>query len=145
MEKLVVAGTGQLSILKTIKDFQNSFKSELETSIISYSTKAFSNPYLLKVLNENDMNIDVVTGGELAIAKFIEFPSNRINFHGNNKTIDELKEALDYGFKHIKIDSFNEIQNIKHSLSLMRFLVFYFREKINQKYLVDILDLIQDK
>ena len=101
------------TIISTIKDFQNSFKSELETSIISYSTKAFSNPYLLKVLNENDMNIDVVTGGELAIAKFIEFPSNRINFHGNNKSIDELKEALDYGIKHITIDSFNEIQNLK--------------------------------
>jgi len=59
------------------------------------------------------MYIDVVTGGELAIAKFVEFPSNRINFHGNNKSIDELKEALDYGIKHITIDSFNEIQNLK--------------------------------
>ena len=44
------------TIISTIKDFQNSFKSELDTSIISYSTKAFSNPYLLKLLNENDMN-----------------------------------------------------------------------------------------
>ena len=72
------------TILATIKDFQESFKYEIENSVISYSTKAFSNPYLLKLLDDNGMNIDVVTGGELAIAKHIEFPPDRINFHGNN-------------------------------------------------------------
>jgi hypothetical protein len=40
--------------------------------------------------------------------------------------------------------SYYEIQIIKHSLSLMRFLVFYFRKIIKEQYLLDILDLIQD-
>lgn len=102
------------TILATIKDFQESFKYEIENSVISYSTKAFSNPYLLKLLDDNGMNIDVVTGGELAIAKHIEFPPDRINFHGNNKSPQELKDAIDYGIGHITIDSFNEIENLKN-------------------------------
>ena len=102
------------TILSTINDFQKSFTSEIENSVISYSTKAFSNPYLLKLLDENGMNIDVVTGGELAIAKHVNFPPNRINFHGNNKSPHELKDSIDYGIGHITIDSFNEIENLKN-------------------------------
>ena len=79
------------TIVETIKDFQKSFKAELEDSVISYSTKAFSNPYILNLLNENKMNIDVVTGGELAVAKHVKFPPERINFHGNNKSKEEHK------------------------------------------------------
>ena len=45
------------TIVETIKDFQKSFKAELEDSVISYSTKAFSNPYILNLLNENKMNM----------------------------------------------------------------------------------------
>lgn len=101
------------TIVETIKDFQTSFQSEIPNSVISYSTKAFSNPYLLRLLDENGMNIDVVTGGELAIAKHVKFPSQRINFHGNNKSPEELKDAIDYGLGHITIDSFNEIENLK--------------------------------
>ena len=77
------------TIVETIKDFQESFTNELENSVISYSTKAFSNPYVLKILNDNGMNIDVVTGGELAVAKHVKYPPERINFHGNNKSLEE--------------------------------------------------------
>ena len=43
------------------------------------------------------MDLDVVSGGELAIATSVNFPPERIHFHGNNKSEDELREALDYG------------------------------------------------
>ena len=55
------------------------------------------------------MNIDVVTGGELAVAIASNFPANRINFHGNNKSEHELIEAIEYGIETITIDSFHEI------------------------------------
>ena len=102
------------TIIGTIKDFQDSFTNEIEDSIISYSTKAFSNPYILNLLNNQNMSIDVVTGGELAVAKHVIFDPKRINFHGNNKSILELSEAVDYGINHITIDSFNEIDNLKN-------------------------------
>ena len=102
------------TIIGTIKDFQDSFTNEIEDSIISYSTKAFSNPYILNLLNNQNMSIDVVTGGELAVAKHVKFDPKRINFHGNNKSILELSEAVDYGINHITIDSFNEIDNLKN-------------------------------
>ena len=105
------------TIISTIKDFQNSFGAELDNAVISYSTKAFSNPYLLKILKENGMSIDVVTGGELAVAKHVDFPPKRMNFHGNNKSPDELEDAINYGIGHITIDSFNEIENLKNITS----------------------------
>jgi len=101
------------TIVETIKDFQKSFMAELEDSVISYSTKAFSNPYILNLLNSNNMNIDVVTGGELAVAKHVKYPPERINFHGNNKSREELQDAINYGLGHITIDSFNEIENLR--------------------------------
>jgi diaminopimelate decarboxylase len=101
------------TIIDTIKDFQESFTSEIQDSIISYSTKAFSNPYILKLLDKHNMSIDVVTGGELAVAKYIDFPPNKINFHGNNKSIEELRDAVKYKMNHITIDSFNEISNLE--------------------------------
>jgi|TARA_B110000263_G_scaffold151433_1_gene131472 diaminopimelate decarboxylase len=102
------------TIIDTIKDFQESFTSEIPDSIISYSTKAFSNPYILKLLDKKNMNIDVVTGGELAVAKYINFTPSRINFHGNNKSIEELRDAVQYNMNHITIDSFNEISNLEN-------------------------------
>ena len=53
--------------------------------------------------------MDVVTGGELAVARAAGFPAERLNFHGNNKTRPELEEALDYGIGHVTVDSFYEI------------------------------------
>ena len=101
------------TIIDTINDFQESFTSEIPNSIISYSTKAFSNPYILKLLDNHNMSIDVVTGGELAVAKYIDFSPKKINFHGNNKSIEELRDAVKYKINHITIDSFNEISNLE--------------------------------
>ena len=39
-------------------------------------------------------HLDVCTGGELAVARRAQFPAERIGFHGNNKTTDEIREAL---------------------------------------------------
>ena len=75
-----------------------------------YSTKAFSNPAILKIMEEEGMSIDVVTGGELAFALAVDFPAEKINFHGNNKARNELREAVGAGIGRITIDSFHEIE-----------------------------------
>jgi diaminopimelate decarboxylase len=53
--------------------------------------------------------MDVVSGGELAIARAVEFPPENIYFHGNNKSPDELREAMDYGVGRIVVDNFTEL------------------------------------
>ncbi|MDA0677173.1 MAG: diaminopimelate decarboxylase [Chloroflexi bacterium] len=91
------------------RQFTKGFKNAYERSHVEYSSKAFANPALAKIIAEEGLHMDVVTGGELAFAKVAGFPAERLNFHGNNKGRQELGEAIDYGIGRITIDSFYEI------------------------------------
>jgi diaminopimelate decarboxylase len=91
------------------REFSGAFKKEYAKSHVFYSSKAFASPALAKIIEEEGLGMDVVTGGELAVAAAAGFPPERINFHGNNKGRRELEEALDYGIGHVTIDSFYEI------------------------------------
>ncbi len=91
------------------RQFSGGFKDAYERSLIEYSSKAFANPALAKIIAEEGLHMDVVTGGELIFAKAADFPAENLNFHGNNKGREELSEALDYGVGRITIDSFYEI------------------------------------
>lgn len=91
------------------RQFAGSFKEVYERSHIEYSSKAFANPALAKIIAEEGLYMDVVTGGELFFAKAAGFPAERLNFHGNNKGREELADAIDYGIGRITIDSFHEI------------------------------------
>jgi diaminopimelate decarboxylase len=53
--------------------------------------------------------LDVVSGGELAVAQAAGFPLQKVYFHGNNKTPEELKEAVKEGIGRIVVDSFHEL------------------------------------
>ncbi len=92
------------------REFVENFRQFYPETDIEYSTKAFSNPAVLKVIEDEGLHIDVVTGGELAFALAADFPVEKINFHGNNKTRQELMEAVDVGIGRITIDSFHEIE-----------------------------------
>ena len=91
------------------RDFVGSFAAEYEQTHIEYSSKAFANPTVSKIVEEEGLDMDVVTGGELAVAIASDFPAERMNFHGNNKGREELTEALQYGIGLITLDSFAEI------------------------------------
>ncbi len=91
------------------REFITRFRNEYPDTEIEYSTKAFSNPTLLRIIEEEGLAIDVVTGGELAFALASGFPASKINYHGNNKTKSELEEAVAARIGRITIDSFHEI------------------------------------
>ncbi|MCH8234774.1 MAG: diaminopimelate decarboxylase [Chloroflexi bacterium] len=89
--------------------FVGGFEAEYPDSHVSYSSKAFSTPALARILAEERVGVDIVTGGELAIVRSAGFPADAINFHGNNKGRVELEEALDYGIGLVTVDSMYEI------------------------------------
>ena len=91
------------------RQFAGGFKEVYERSHIEYSSKAFANPALGRIIAEEGLHMDIVTGGELVFAKAANFPPERLNFHGNNKGREELGEAIDYSIGRITIDSFYEI------------------------------------
>ncbi len=100
----------EATIRHMCRQFSGGFREAYEPSRVEYSSKAFANPALAKIIQDEGLMMDVVTGGELAVARAADFPAAGLNFHGNNKGRQELQEALEYGVGRITIDSFHEIE-----------------------------------
>jgi len=91
------------------REFQSQFRARYPDTVVAYAAKAYLGRALAAIVAEEGMALDVVSGGELAIAASVGFPPERIYFHGNNKLESELKEALAYGVGRVVIDNFHEM------------------------------------
>ena len=80
---------------------------------VIYATKAFLCTAMAKLAHEEGLLLDVATGGELFVALHAGVPANRCVFHGNNKSDDELRTAMNLGVRHIVVDSFDELDRIE--------------------------------
>jgi diaminopimelate decarboxylase len=85
------------------------FRSRYPETAVAYAAKAYLGRAMAGIMAQEGLDLDVVSGGELAIARSVGFPPGRIHFHGNNKSEQELNEALDYGIARIIIDNFYEM------------------------------------
>ncbi|OII65154.1 diaminopimelate decarboxylase [Streptomyces sp. CC53] len=81
---------------------------------VFYAGKAFLSRAVVRWLREEGLNLDVCSGGELATALSAGMPAERIAFHGNNKSMDEIRRAVDAGVGRIVLDSFQEIVRVAH-------------------------------
>ncbi|GAA4886230.1 MULTISPECIES: diaminopimelate decarboxylase [Saccharopolyspora] len=81
---------------------------------VHYAAKAFLCTELARWVGEEGLSLDVCSGGELAIALRADFPAERITFHGNNKSTEELAAAVDAGVGSVVLDSFHEIARLEH-------------------------------
>jgi diaminopimelate decarboxylase len=79
---------------------------------VHYAAKAFLCSEIARWIDEEDLSLDVCTGGELAVALHADFPPERITFHGNNKSVAELTAAVKAGVGHIVLDSMAEIERL---------------------------------
>src|SRR5262245_10493576 len=79
---------------------------------VAYASKAFLCTAMAKLVAEEGLHLDVATGGELHTALRAGFPPERIVFHGNNKSADELAAALDAGVGRIVADSASELDRL---------------------------------
>lgn len=80
--------------------------------LVLYASKAFSSMAMCMIIEQEGLGLDVVSGGELYTAAMAGFPPEKIYFHGNNKTSDELELALEYSIGRIVVDSFEELYNL---------------------------------
>ncbi len=80
---------------------------------VAYATKAFLCGAMARLAHEEGMYLDVATGGELHVALASGVPADRLVFHGNNKSANELSQALDAGVGRIVIDSLVEMDRIE--------------------------------
>ncbi len=77
--------------------------------MILYASKALCNLALCKIVESEGLGLDVVSGGELYTAHKAGFPMEKVCFHGNNKTRDELSMALSFGVGRFIVDNFHEL------------------------------------
>lgn len=95
------------------KAFQKTFKEAGIGYQVAYASKAFSSIAIYQVAAEENLSLDVVSGGELYTAVKAGFPKEKIHFHGNNKSWEELNMAFSEEIGCIVVDNFHEIGQLK--------------------------------
>jgi diaminopimelate decarboxylase len=78
-----------------------------------YATKAFLCKAMARLAYDEGMLLDVSSGGEMYVALAAGVPAEALTFHGNNKSVDELRGAISAGVRHIVVDSFDELDRLE--------------------------------
>lgn len=91
------------------REYRKEFTERYPDTLVIYACKAFLNRALAQIFMQEELGLDAVSGGELYIAQSVDFPMEKVYFHGNNKTPSELRLALDWGVGRIVVDNFHEL------------------------------------
>ncbi len=104
----------EATIRARCRSFVQEFRSRHPDTQVSYACKAYINPALARLLHEEGLGFDVVSGGELATTINAGVPMDEVYFHGNNKTPQELEEGLQHSIGWVVVDSFHELALLDH-------------------------------
>ena len=100
-------------IRNSCRQFQNAFEKYYGGNAkVYFASKAFSCKEMYRIVDSESLCADVVSGGELYTALSAGFPAEKIGFHGNNKTPDELSFALDSNVGRIIVDNIFELHTL---------------------------------
>jgi diaminopimelate decarboxylase len=94
-------------------EFKTEFTRRYPDTTVCYSAKAFTARAMLQLVKEEGLDLDVVSGGELGIARSVDFPMGRVHFPGNNKSAEELEMAIKLGIGHIVVDNPHELDMLR--------------------------------
>ncbi|MBU5312958.1 diaminopimelate decarboxylase [Tissierella carlieri] len=96
-----------------LREIREDFLDKNPKTMAVYASKAFLTKEMARIIKESGIGMDVVSGGELYTAIQVEFPMEKIIFHGNNKTIDELELAIENNVGRIVVDHLEEMDIIE--------------------------------
>lgn len=100
-------------IVNRFSELRRDFVEKYPGTRVAYAAKAFFPLAMAKLVNDENMCVDVVSGGELYTAIKAGFPAERIEFNGNNKLRSELELAVEYGIGRIIVDGLSELAMIE--------------------------------
>jgi diaminopimelate decarboxylase len=100
-------------IRERARAFIQTFEKANVKAEVAYASKAFSSIAMYQLAAEEKLSLDVVSGGELYTAIRAGFPVERIHFHGNNKSDEEIIFAITSNIGCIVVDNFHEIDRLK--------------------------------
>jgi diaminopimelate decarboxylase len=89
--------------------FQDAYTDPDVPGAVSFAAKAFLSATTARWLADEGLGLDVCSGGELALARAVGFPAERISLHGNNKSDAELRAGLAAGIGRFVLDSLEEV------------------------------------
>ena len=111
----LVAEHGSPAYVLDEEDFRaraRAFRDAFSSYDVFYAGKAFLCTAVARWVAEEGLCLDVCSAGELAVAERAGFDPARIGYHGNNKTVAELRRAVEIGVGRVIVDSFVEIDRL---------------------------------
>ena len=109
----------EVTLRTQAQGFLSAFGSRYSASRVVYACKAFINVGLARYFADLGIGFDVVSGGELAVLKAAGVNLSTVDFHGNNKTPQEIQQAVEWGTGHFVIDSFHELQMLNEAAAAL--------------------------
>ncbi|WP_281183827.1 diaminopimelate decarboxylase [Staphylococcus schleiferi] len=103
----------EAQIRNQMRRYHSAFQQNDIGYVLSYASKAFTCIQMVKLAQSEDFDLDVVSGGELYTALEAGFDPKRIHFHGNNKTKQEIRYAIESGIGYFVVDALDEIDLIE--------------------------------
>lgn len=103
----------EAQIKKAIQEFKIYFKSEAFDSTVVYASKAFFTKEFAKLIASEGLYMDAVSLGDLYVAQKANFPFERLVFHGNNKSDEELEFAISNRIGWIVVDNLYELNHLE--------------------------------
>ena len=102
----------ETQVREICKSFRKDFKVEENGNKVAYAGKAFLSLAMCQLINSEGLCLDVVSGGELFTAYKSGFPLEKVFFHGNNKTEEEIIMGIELGVGAFVADNFYEIDKV---------------------------------
>ena len=99
-------------LLDNCRGYINAFRAKEEKNRVAFAGKAFLTVEMCKLIYREGLYLDVVSGGELYTAYKANFPMEKIYFHGNNKTLDEIELGVKLGVGRFIVDNLWEMSKI---------------------------------
>ncbi len=98
------------TIIYRCKEYIDEFSTRFDMFAVAFAIKAFNCLAVAEIVCRNGLKVLVSTGGELYLALKAGFDPEKILFHGNNKTADEIRFARDSGVGLLIVDNFDELR-----------------------------------
>ncbi|MEU5691966.1 diaminopimelate decarboxylase [Actinosynnema sp. NPDC020468] len=99
----------------TARSRTRAFRAALPAAEVVFAGKSLPCREVYRWMAEDGLSLDVCSAGELALARSVGFPAERILVHGNVKTPEDLKAAVAYGVGRVVLDSTDEIGHLESS------------------------------
>ena len=100
----------EADIRRRCRSYKSAVKAKYGEAGVAYASKAFIVTAMCAIMRQEGMWLDVASAGELYTAKCAGFPMERVVFHGNYKSPEELEMAVDCGVGYVVADSFSELE-----------------------------------